>query len=227
MRTLFRTIRNAALAAPAIFLASCFEEGGYTNVVVPGTVFVLDSLPGDTLYFEYGKSTKIVPITTNQRDWTFSVVSGGDFCSARKSGGIAVSVSENERLSTRTAEITLKGGEETRRILVYQQEAQPFFRLSASQVDFDSIVGDEGKVIAVTVAANFQWSCTSKPANPSWLSVDEPEVKGLRSNLELYCHKDNTADTARTVAVTFTAAELSFQSVIGERSITITQQGSK
>jgi hypothetical protein len=223
MRTLFHTIRNIALAAPALFLASCFEKGGYTNVVVPGTVFVLDTLPGDTLYFDYKQASKIVPITTNQRDWTFSVVSGRDFCSARKSGGISVSVSENELMQPRAAEITLKGGDETRRIVVYQNQGTPFFRLSTSQVAFDSIVGN-GVDVSVTVTSNFQWSYASEPATPNWLNYDVPETKSLRSAFAITCYKDNP-DTARTAVVTFTAADTIYRSFIGTQSITITQKG--
>jgi hypothetical protein len=231
MRTLFHTIRIAVLAAPALLLAACFEEGGYTNVVIPGTVFDVDSLSGpagDTLYFDYKGSAQIVPITTNRSDWTFNVVSGGDFCSARKSGGIAVTVSENERMAPRTAEISLKCGDEARHIFVHQRDALPFFRLSPTLVDFDSIVlvDGEGVSVDVTVAANFQWSFEPETGSSEWLSFNAPEVKNLRTALEIYCYKDN-ADTTRTAVITFTADNDAYQSYIGAKKITITQQGAK
>lgn len=193
--------------------------------MAPGTVFVLDSLPGDTLYFEYTKSTKVVPIKTNQSDWAFSIVEGKDFCSARKSGGIAVSVTENELMAARTAEITLSAEEETRHIVVRQKEANPFFRLSVSQVEFNGAVSDDNKewqTIPVTVAANFQWGYVSTPV-VKWLSFDAPEKKSLRSNIEITCIQ--STDTARTVEVTFTATDTTYQKYIGEKNITITQQG--
>jgi hypothetical protein len=212
-----------ALLAPVFILTSCFEEGGYTNVVIPGTVFEVDSLPGDTLYVESTESTKVVPIKTNQRDWTFSVVSGGSFCSAKKSGGIAVSVKENEYISTRTAEITLKGGDVTHRIFVHQKEGSPFFRLSQSMVEFDSIGGVD-KVATVTVSSNFAWAQQVTPAS-SWLGIDIPQSGALVKTLELFCPNANNADTARTAEITFTASDNKYQSIIGAKKIAVTQKG--
>jgi hypothetical protein len=220
MRTILNIMVVAMLTASAFSLTSCFDDGGYTNVEVPGTVFEINGLSdGDTLTFEAASENRTVRITTNQRDWTFKVLSGGDFCAARKGGGIIVGVTENELLAPRIAEISLKGGDKAQHIYVYQKEGKPLFNLSQSAVEF-SDAGDE--TATVLVKANILWS-EVLPSDVKWLEiVSVTNVDGLTKKIELYCKSPNTTTEDRTATLTFTSEE--HQSAIGAKEVTITQK---
>jgi hypothetical protein len=226
MKAVISILKSAVWALPlcalSLSLPSCFEDGdGYTNVVVPGVVFQVDSLPGDTLYFDSpSKSSKTILIKTNQRDWTSYVVSGSDFCSARKAGGISVSVTENERIAVRTAEIGMKAGGESFRMFVRQKEALPFLRVGTSIVEFDG-AGIQ-TVKTVTVRSNFEWELVEGSAG--WYNVEkQPQTTdNMESVITITVTQNNTTGAPRDAEVTFTSQE--YPTVAAEKKITIRQK---
>jgi hypothetical protein len=216
-------LKSAAWALPFLALSSCFESGdGYENVVVPGVVFEVDPLPGDTLYFSAPKSSQTVLIKTNQRDWTSYVVSGSDFCSAKKAGGLSVSVDENELIATRTAEISLRAGGQGHRVYVLQREAEPFLKLGMSVVELDSIAAPSDTV-KVTVRANFEWMPVS---SESWCVVGKQPVSTdtLENALTITVSESNPSEASRTSEITFTAVNTAYQNVAAVRKVTVTQK---
>jgi hypothetical protein len=216
-----RVLKSAAWALPFLALSSCFEAGdGYENVVIPGVVFEIDSLPGDTLYFGPQKSSQTVLIKTNQRDWTSYVVSGRDFCAARKAGGVSVSVDENEMIATRAAEISLRAGGQSYRIYVLQKEAEPFLQLNMSRVEFDSaaVASDTVKVAART---NFEWTPASSEA---WCVVGKQAAPddAFGCTISVTVDGPNSGAAPRTAEITFSSTE--YAEVAAARKITVTQK---
>jgi hypothetical protein len=216
MKTAANILKNVVWALPLLILSSCFDDGdGYTNVVIPGVVFDMDSLSGDTLYFDSpSKSSKTILIKTNQRDWTSFVVSGSDFCSTKKAGGLSISVTENEVIAVRTAEISMRAGGESYRMFVHQKEAAPFLRIGSPVVGFDSV-----GVETVAVRSNFDCEAAS---NADWCAVTkQPSATVMESTITITVSQKNPTATPREAEITFTSQ--TYPEAVAGKKVTVKQ----
>jgi hypothetical protein len=227
MKLAISTLKSAVWALPLLALSSCFGEGdGYTNVVIPGVAFEIDSLPGDTLYFKSPqRSSQTLLVKTNQRDWTSYVVSGSNFCSVKKAGGISVSVTENEAGFPRTAEVSLKAGDQTYRLYVYQKGAA-YLDIDPSAVEVDN-TGGEKKIVA---KSNFEWDFAQNSAG-AWCTATRVQQKPLSPDafaeyeITITVSDRGSAAAPRKTEITFTSQEEGdeYQRVVKSQKIVVTQ----
>ena len=126
---------------------------------------------------------------------------------ALKSSNLVFDIKENELEEKREARITIKSGEFSEDITIYQAGAEPTIVISQNEY----VVSSDGDTIAVDVASNIDVS-VELPADADWIS--ENTTRGMSTNTFYFDIAPSEEYDQRTADIKFTNKENSLSEVV-------------
>ncbi len=129
---------------------------------------------------------------------------------ALKTTQIDLQVAENETTSKREGTITIRSGELTETVTIYQEGVEPSLVLSQNEY----AVGSEGETIKVELQSNVDY--TVQLPSDGWIT--EATTRGLSSHTHYYIIAPNDTYDARTAVISFVNKENNI-----EEKVTVTQ----
>ena len=159
-----------------------------------------------------GEQTMTVTATAA---WTISKNEGSDWLTVKPESGVAgttqvtLTAAENTTTGSRTATLTVKSGELTKSIDVFQSAANPVMSLDVSTLEFAS--GSGSKSIKIT--SNTSWTVSS---DQTWCSVSP--TSGSNDGSVTMKVEENSSTGERTATITV-------KSEAGDKTVKVTQSG--
>jgi uncharacterized protein (TIGR02145 family) len=205
----FSTLLLAAFALLAM-AASCSENEEPNKPPVDPPAEEELALTPTSVNAAVEAGTYSVTITGNVA-WTATV--NADWltvtpASGNNDGAVTLSVAENVTIDSRTATLTVAGGELSRTVTVTQLGVAPYLGVSPPAIAAENVAGN----YTFDIMSNLAWTAT---VNADWLTVAPPAGEG---DAEITVSvADNTDTEPRTATITITAGEMT-------ESVTVTQE---